>query len=222
MTTLQHRLITDTRYVLLGLPMAVMSFVIVVAGISVGLGAAVAFAGLPVLAAAATLARNFADTERLALPGVLGHRIPRPRYTPAPVGAGWFRRLMNPLLNGQACLDLLYGIVAFPFALVSFILTVVWWAGAVAGLTFPLYGWIIVRIPGFEPGVLEWLGLGDSDLLYIVLNTGLGVAFALTLVPVVRLAALLKAGVSQALLTGMAVADPAPVAGREPAWLASR
>ncbi|WP_188188192.1 sensor domain-containing protein [Nonomuraea sp. SYSU D8015] len=221
MRTLQ-RLLTDTRYVLLGLPMAVMSFSIVVVGVSAGLGAAVAFVGLPVLAATAALTRNLADVERVALPGVLGHPVARPRYAPAPAGAGWFRRLMNPILNGQAWLDLLHGIVAFPFALLSFVLTTVWWAGAVAGLTFPLYGWIIARIPGVELGWPEWLGLPDNDLAFVVVNTAAGLAFALTLVPVVRLAALLKAGVAQAMLTRAADPEPAPSIYAETAWLVNR
>ncbi|TMR91384.1 sensor domain-containing protein, partial [Nonomuraea basaltis] len=82
MRTLQRRLATDTRYVLLGLPMAVMSFAVVVIGVSAGLGGAVAFIGLPILAATAALARNLADVERLALPEVLGHPVARPRYAP--------------------------------------------------------------------------------------------------------------------------------------------
>lgn len=224
MRTLQHRLVTDTRYILLGLPMAIMSFSIVVAGVSAGLGAAVAFIGLPVLAATAVLARNLADVERVALPGVLGHPVARPRYAPAPPGAGWFRRLMNPVVNGQAWLDLLHAIVAFPFALASFVLTTVWWAGAVAGLTFPLYGWIIARIPGVEMGFPEWLGLPDGELLYTVVTTGAGLAFALTLVPVVRLAALLKAGVAQAMLTQAVQPEPAPATSiyAGSAWPAAR
>lgn len=217
-----QRLTADTRYVLLGLPMAVVSFAIVVAGISAGLGAAVVFIGLPILAATAALARNFADVERVALPDVLGCPLARPRYAPAPAGAGWFRRLMNPLLNGQAWLDLLYAIVAFPFAVASFVLVTVWWAGAIAGLAFPLYGWIIARIPGVELGWPEWVGLPDNDLLFVIFNTAVGLVFTVTLVPVVRLAALLKAGVAQAMLTRAVRPEPASSIYADPSWLASR
>ncbi|QYC43057.1 hypothetical protein Nocox_27305 [Nonomuraea coxensis DSM 45129] len=205
MTSFLRRVAADTRYVLLGLPVAVVHFVVAVAGLSAGLGAAVAFVGLPLLAGAAFAARGLADAERAALPAVLGHPVGRPRYTPVPPEAGRLRRLLNPLASGQAWMDLLHGIVAFPFALVSFVLGVTWWAGTIAGLTFPLYGWIIARIPGVESPLPSWLGLPEwlvaGDLAVVLVNTGIGVLFALTLMPVLRLAALMKAGVSQALLT---------------------
>ncbi|MEU7837804.1 MULTISPECIES: sensor domain-containing protein [unclassified Nonomuraea] len=201
MTTLRHRIATDTRYVLLGFPTAVMSFVLVLIGVAAGAGSAVAFVGLPILAAAAAMARNFADVERVLLPDVLGRRVARPRYQQAPSDAGWFRRTMNPLTSGQAALDMLHAVVAFPLAIATFVVTIVWWAGAIAGLTFPLYGWIIAGLPDFHGGLPELLGLGSDTTTFVVFNTVLGVLFALTLVPVVRGAALIKANLAQALLT---------------------
>ncbi|WP_219460291.1 sensor domain-containing protein [Nonomuraea rhizosphaerae] len=201
MTSLRHRIATDTRYVLLGLPTAVIAFVLVVTGISAGAGSLVAFVGLPVLAATAAMARNFADVERVLLPEVLGRRLARPRYPQAPDGAGRLRRAVNPLAGGQAWLDLLHAIIAFPVAIAAFVVTATWWAGAIAGLTFPLYGWMIAGIPDFHGGLPELLGLSNDTTTFVVFNTVLGVLFALTLVPVVRGAALIKANLAQALLT---------------------
>ncbi|MGW0810693.1 sensor domain-containing protein [Nonomuraea sp. NPDC002799] len=201
MRSLQRRLFTDTRYVLLGFPAAVILFAAVVGGVAAGLGSAVAFVGLPILAATAALARNLADIERVMLPGVLGYPVGHPGYTRAPAGASWFRRVMNPLTSGQAVMDLLHGIIAFPFAVASFVLVTVWWAGAVAGLTFPLYGWAVAAIPGSEVSLPALLGIGDDDVLFVGFYTVAGLLFALTLVPVVRMAALLKASVAQVLLT---------------------
>ncbi|TMR88712.1 sensor domain-containing protein, partial [Nonomuraea basaltis] len=148
----------------------------------------------------------------------------RPRYAPAPAGAGWFRRLMNPLVNGQAWLDLLWGIVSFPFSLAAFVLATVWWAIAIAGLTSPIHGWIVARIPGVELWVPTWLGFPEwlvgSDLFFVIFNTGVGLLFALTLVPVLRIAALLKAGVAQAMLTR--APEPSVTAHGESAWMADR
>ncbi|MGW2160255.1 sensor domain-containing protein [Nonomuraea sp. NPDC001699] len=201
MTSLRHRVAADTRYVLLGLPMATASFTLAVAGVSAGLGAAVAFVGLPVLAATAASARHFADLERAALPGVLGHPVSRPRYAQTPAGAGLFRRMMNPLASGQAALDLLHAIITFPVSLAAAVVSAVWWAGAVLGLTFPVYGWAIAAIPGVDGGLPALLGLGTGTVPFVVFNTAVGLLFALTLVPVLRSAALVKASVSQALLT---------------------
>ncbi|WP_336207340.1 sensor domain-containing protein [Nonomuraea sp. LPB2021202275-12-8] len=201
MTTLRHRLATDTRYLLLSFPLAVISFSLIVAGVAAGLGSAVAFVGLPVLAATAAMARNFADVERVALPAVLGTPVARPDYREAPIGAGWFRRVMNPLTTGQAVMDLLYGIIAFPIAVAAFVVTVTWWAGAIAGLLFPLYGWMIADIQDVHGGLPSLLGLGDGPTVIVVFNTVVGLLFALTLVPVLRGAALIKASIAQAMLT---------------------
>ncbi|MFI6295416.1 sensor domain-containing protein [Nonomuraea sp. NPDC050790] len=201
MRTLQHRITGDTRYVLAGFPVTVIAFALVVAGVAAGLGSAVAFVGLPVLAATAVLARKFADAERAALPGVTGQALAAPSYPRAPEGAGWFRRTMTPVTGGQALLDLLHAIVALPFAIVSFVLAAVWWAGAIAGLTFPVYGWALARIPEIDGGLPALLGLGAGDGVFVAFNTGLGLLFALTLPAVVRIAAMIRASLAQALLT---------------------
>ncbi|MDA0632317.1 sensor domain-containing protein [Nonomuraea sp. MCN248] len=212
MTTLRKRIAIDSRYLLLSLPTALVSFPLVVAGVSAGLGAAVAFVGLPVLAATAGFARSVADAERASLPGVLGHPVARPRYREAPVWAGWFRRMMNPLASGQAVMDLLHVIIAFPLAVAGSVVAAAWWLGTLAGLTFPLYGWIIAGIPGaVETGLPGALGFADSPALFVVWNTVLGLLFAITLPPVLRGAALVRASLAELMLTRPALARPAAV-----------
>ncbi|MER6944199.1 sensor domain-containing protein [Nonomuraea sp. NPDC000554] len=202
MTTLRHRIATDTRYNMAGFPTAVLSFSLVVAGVSAGIGSTVAFVGLPILAATAAMARNFADAELATISEVLGRPLARPAYPQAPAGAGWFRRMMNPLANGQSWIDLIYAVVAFPLAVASFAVTAVWWAGAIAGLTFPLYGWILAAVPGVsDGGVPALLGIGHDPATFVIFNTAIGVLFALTLPPVVRGTALMRASLAQALLT---------------------
>ncbi|MEV0621027.1 sensor domain-containing protein [Nonomuraea sp. NPDC050404] len=210
MTSLRHRLRIDTQYTLLGFPIALSHFAVVVAGVSAGVGGAVAFIGLPILAGTAAAARGMADFERVALPDVLDRPVGRPVYRSAPADAGWFRRMMNPLASGQAVMDMMYGIIAFPFSLAAAVVTLVWWAGAIAGLTFPLYGWILAAIPGVNQTLPELLGLGDSALMYVGFNTFAGVLFALTLYPVVRGAALIKASLAQSMLTRAPEPDRKP------------
>ncbi|MBG0814612.1 sensor domain-containing protein [Planomonospora sp. ID82291] len=203
MRSLARRLGIDTRYLLLGLPLAVIAFCLLVAGLSVGVSTAILWIGVPILGAALLLARGFADLERRMLPEVLGGSVARPRYRPAPQGAGRFRRMVNPLTSGQSWLDLLHGIVNLPVAIATFCLTVIWWAGAVLGLTYPIYGWVLEAIPDND-GLPELLGFGDGALVGVVLTTAVGVLFAITLPLVVRGAALVQAGFSRALLTGVA------------------
>ncbi|MFB9722073.1 sensor histidine kinase, partial [Planobispora longispora] len=149
------------------------------------------------------LARGFADLERRMLPEVLGRPVARPRYRPAPQGAGAFRRLVNPMASGQSWLDLLYAVVNFPIAVVTFCLTVTWWAGTITGLTYPIYGWILEGIPD-NNGLAELIFGSGSALLNVVINATIGVLFAITLPVVLRGAALIQGGLSRAMLTGVA------------------
>lgn len=203
MRTLLRRVGVDTRYLIVGFPLSVVFFCLMTAGFSAGVGALVVWVGLPVLAVTLLVARGMADVERRMLPEVLGHPVPLPRYRPAPEGAGWFRRMVNPLTGGQPWLDLLYGLLSFPVAVVAFVVAVTWWAVTILGLTYPLYGWIVARIPE-NRGLAELLGLGNSLPAQVALNTAIGVLFALTLPGVLRGAALVRAGLGRALLTGVA------------------
>ncbi|MEV4183171.1 sensor domain-containing protein [Streptosporangium canum] len=204
MRTLLRRIGTDSRYLIAGFPLSIVFFVLMVAGFAAGIGTVIVWVGLPILATTLLVARGMADVERRMLPEVLGRALPRPRYRPAPETAGWFRRMVNPLTSGQSWLDLLYGIVAFPISIVTFVFTVTWWAGTILGLATPLYGWITAAIPG-NHGLAYLLGFGDDVWIDVVINTSIGVLFALTLPAVVRGAALIRAGLGRAMLTGVAV-----------------
>ncbi|MEV4088001.1 sensor domain-containing protein [Nonomuraea fuscirosea] len=161
MRSLTRRVLLDTRYTLVGFPTTLIGFVLMIAGFAAGVGTAVVWVGVPLLAGTLMVARGFADAERGWLSDVLRRPPVRPRYKPAPPGAGRFRRLINPLTSGQSWLDLLHGILNLPFAIIAFVLTVVFWAIPVAGLTYPLYGLVTSRIPG-NTELPELLGLGDS------------------------------------------------------------
>src|SRR3546814_7433704 len=85
-----RRLGVDTRYVLLGFPLAVLSFSIIVTGVSAGVGLLVVFVGVPVLVGSVFVARVFADIERFRYPAVLRQPRARPAYRKAaPDAAGW-------------------------------------------------------------------------------------------------------------------------------------
>ncbi|GAA3104209.1 sensor histidine kinase [Streptosporangium carneum] len=203
MRTLLRRIGIDSRYLIVGFPVSLVFFVLMVTGFAAGLGTVVVWVGVPILASTLMLARGMADVERRLLPEVLGRPVPRPRYNRAPENAGWFRRMVNPLASVQSWLDLLYGIVSFPISVVTFVVAVVWWAGTILGLTYPIYGWVVAGIPDNQ-GLPELLGLGDSAVMEVLFNTGIGLLFALTLPVMTRGAALVQAGLGRAMLTSVA------------------
>ncbi|MGW2153853.1 sensor histidine kinase [Nonomuraea sp. NPDC001699] len=203
MRSLMRRVLLDTRYTLVGFPTAVIGFVIMIAGFAAGVGTAVVWIGVPLLAGTLLVARGFADAERGWLSDVLKRPPVRPRYRPAPEGAGRFRRIVNPLTNGQSWLDLLHGVLNFPFAVLAFVLTVVFWAIPILGLTYPLYGLITSRIPG-NMELPQLLGIGTGYAVNTIFYVSLGLVFAFIMPFMVRGAALVRAGLGRALLTGVA------------------
>lgn len=211
MQTLIRRLGADTRYVLIGLPASLVGFALVVAGLAAGAGTAVLGVGLFVLAGTLLAARMAATVERNLLPDVLGRALGAPRYRRAAVGAGPLRAALAPLTCGQSWMDAGYALVRLPVSVASFAVVATWWAGALAGLTYPVYAGVLHAIPG-TTGLPELLGLGGSLAVAIGFHTGLGLLFALTLPAVARAAAMLNAALAQAFLSPYAPAYEEPEA----------
>ncbi|WP_198662361.1 sensor domain-containing protein, partial [Nocardiopsis sp. TNDT3] len=61
------RLLADTRHILLGLPLALIAFVVVLTGLAAGAGTAVVMAGLFLMTGTLYAARGFAHVERVRL-----------------------------------------------------------------------------------------------------------------------------------------------------------
>lgn len=193
----------DTGYTLLGFPLAVVSFSVLLAGFSAGLGSLVAVIGLPILAGTMLVARFFADVERVRFPAVLRRPLIRPTYRSARPGAGVWKRIVTPLTQTQFWLDLVHGILHFPIAVTTFSIVVSWWASAIGGTLSILWDWSIPRGPD-NTSLAQLLVLGDSAFARIGLQTAIGVACLITLPFVVRGCALISAGFSRLLLTGVA------------------
>lgn len=87
---------------MLGFPLAVVSFCILVTGFSAGLGTLVVVIGVPILATTLLAACFFADVERLRLPAALRRSLIRPAYGAVRPPAGVWRRIVNPLTQTQS------------------------------------------------------------------------------------------------------------------------
>jgi signal transduction histidine kinase len=198
-----RRLLSDSGYVLLGLPLAVISLVVLLVGLSLGLGLLVLVVGLPILTGTLYAARGLADIERLLLATVRRRPRIRPRYRAPESDATAWRRIFLPMREIQSWLDLVHGILRLPVAIVTFVPTVTWWAAALAGTLYGTYDWAIPHSPE-NVDLNELLGLGDTTLARVGLHTAIGLFFLLTLPMVVRGCALLQAGFGRALLTGVA------------------
>ncbi|MEU6074531.1 sensor domain-containing protein [Micromonospora sp. NPDC047074] len=202
--TISRQLLLDSGYVLLGLPLALASFVVLLPGLVAGVGLGVTVIGLPVLSGTLYAARGLADIERLRLPAVLHQSRIRPQYRLPEPGASAWRRILVPMGDAQSWLDLAHGILKLIVAIVTFVVTLAWWAGAVAGTLYWAYDWALPHGEPDDVGLPQLLGLGDSTIARIGLHTALGLFFLITLPIVARGCALLQASFGRALLTGVA------------------
>jgi signal transduction histidine kinase len=199
---LLRRLGQDTLYILVGFPLGLITVVLCMVGFFLGLGTIVIWIGLPILAGTIMMARGFATVERARLAPVLGRRLPHPPYKRPAENAGIARRILKPMSDGQSWLDLLHGMFRFIPSTIAFAFAFAWWAGAIGGLTFPLWDWSIPRGPDNQD-LPELLGLGDANSTRIVFHMALGFFFAGTLIPVIRGLALMEAVFARGLLSGV-------------------
>ena len=198
-----QRLLRDSAYTVTALPIGILTFAIVVTGLSAGVGLFVVWVGLPVLVGTVLLSRAFAHLERLRLRSLQGREAPLPAYLKAEPGSSVLRRLLTPLRDPQSWLDTFWGIVGFVTGLIAFVVTVTWWAAAAGGLTLLVLGAV-------DPGgrdsttLAELIGLGEGRTPEIWLNLAIG-AFALMTLPwMVRAVAALHGGTASAMLDGRA------------------
>ncbi|MBU3068064.1 sensor domain-containing protein [Nocardia sp. NEAU-G5] len=202
--TIIRRLGLDFAYTFLGLPLALISFSLLVSLFAASIGTAVIFIGIPLLALTLLLARGFADIERVRLQQLTGRAAPRPRYAEAPEGAGWFRQITSPIRQGQSWLDLLYAVVNLPIAIVTFVLPILWWAITLGGLTYWFWGRFI-PLGDSHDIVIETIMGSDTAHNRTVFYTIVGAVALLTVYTVQRGSAALQAAFAQTLLTRLAV-----------------
>ncbi len=195
----------DTAYVLLGFPLGIIAFTLVVTGLSLGIGLIpLMLIGIPVLLVILLLARGFAEVERSRLALVLRRDRATVPYRRVGPDAGMARRIFTPLGEPQYWLDALHALVRMPVNTVAFSIVVTWWATALSGLSYALWSWALPADQGDVQTLPEWLGFQDTPGTRIVFYLVVGVVFAATLAPVVRACALLEAWSAHALLNGVA------------------
>lgn len=140
-----------------------VSFVVSMVAISVlssvffaGLGMVILLVGLPLMSGSLLLARGLGVAERgmlgwTGLPEIAGPEWPMPA-----ADAHWTSRLLAPLRSGHYWSYLLHQMIVSPVvSIVTFALTVTWWATALGGLTYWIWDGFVPE-PDVDPWA-EWL-----------------------------------------------------------------
>ncbi|NIH82225.1 sensor domain-containing protein [Amycolatopsis viridis] len=205
-------------YLLSNLPLGVAGFSVMAVLFTAGLGTAVVWVGLPVLAAAVLIARGAGQLERVRVHRMLGTYIATP-YKPLPA-AGVKARWLARLSDGATWREVLYLVVLLPLGIAEFVVVVTVWSIGLALAALPFYctrlpggayffpsfdlRWIVVDSP---VAALPWAALGLVVLaLAAVVTRGLGTAHAHFARGV------LGPGPRARRLAGSDIGSPAPVA----------
>jgi hypothetical protein len=157
----------DAAYLILGMPIGVAAFTLVVTGLALGAGLAITLVGVPIVLATLVAARGIAELERRRAAPVLGEPT-----------AGSERRLEGDVWSRARTLatdpatwkDTLWSLLLLPVGTAGFTVAVTAWSTALGLVSSPLYVWALPDddddLPFFD----------DPGLMYSVLRVLTGIA----------------------------------------------
>lgn len=192
----------DAGYLLISWPVILVGMVLEVTLLALGAGTVIIWVGLPILVAAAMLARGFASLERGTVARLKGVDAPPSPYKPSTGGRfGW----LAPLRDEQTWRDVLWLVAGLFVSTVTFSLALVWLAGAIGTVAGPVAGVVLDLAlgDGYRPWTVV-LGLPFPHLLNALSQFIVGLGFALTASPVLRGLARFQQGFGELLLTNPA------------------
>ena len=196
----------DAAFLLLSGPLSLLAFYLLVPLTALGVVTTIIWVGLLLLIIDLSIAGGFANFARLAVARVDGREpVPGGYLEPEP-GASARRRLFRRLRDPQRWMDLLWAVIYFPVSLITWIISVVWLALAVAGLLAPIADIILdlVLDPAIgeqRQGLAYLLGLQPELLWDIGFNLTCGIVFSLTAPAVLRGLAARQTGLIRAMLS---------------------
>ena len=185
-----RQLARDAAFLLLSGPLSLLAFYLLVPLTALGVVTTIIWVGLLLLIIDLSIAGGFANFARLAVARVDGREpVPGGYLEPEP-GASARRRLFRRLRDPQRWMDLLWAVIYFPVSLITWIISVVWLALAVAGLLAPIADIILDLVldpaVGQRQGLAHLLGLQPELLWDIGFNLTCGIVFSLTAPAVLR------------------------------------
>lgn len=154
-------------YLLLGWPVMLFAFVMVVTFTALGIGTVVVWVGLPFLAFALLMARGFATMERHVQAGLFGREPAALHYRQRREGDSWFRAMLNVIADPQSWLDVLWVFVGFITSTITWSLALVWAALCTGPVTGPIFALLaeIFHTNGGGLAYLYWEISGFTPML---------------------------------------------------------
>ncbi|OXM59445.1 sensor domain-containing protein [Amycolatopsis vastitatis] len=173
-------------FLLMNLPLGVLAFGLLTSFTAAGLGTAVVWVGVGLLALVVLAVRGAARLERARVYALLDRYVDLP-YLPLPVGRQslrWKARLKDP----STWRDLVYFFLLFPLGIVEFVLVTAFWSTSLALAGLPIYfRWLPDGAYYFPAEELRWLTVDSTvealpwaalGVLFIALSVALTKALA--------------------------------------------
>ncbi|GAA2810517.1 hypothetical protein GCM10010441_39000 [Kitasatospora paracochleata] len=142
----------EIGYTLTSLPTAVFGFSVMITLFCTGAGLTVTVLGLPVLALMLTTARGLGAFERGRARTLLDTDVPGPRPV-SPTRTGIWGAITARLADAAGWKAALYQVIMFPWAVLSFCLSVTFLLTGWVYALYPLYHWVFARFtpwPGYR------------------------------------------------------------------------
>jgi signal transduction histidine kinase len=194
----------ETLYLLLGLPIGIVTFTVLITGLATGAGLLIVMIGFAVIWVTFVLARVFADLERIRARALLDADVAR-LYLPDE--HGWWKRLKSRAEDPSTWLDVVYGILLLPVGVFTFTISLTVWASGLALVALPAYYWALPKqVTTRGTGIVFAWTNGHPWVVDTALEVGLSVLLGVVVILVApwvtRAMAVASRGLVQAMLGG--------------------
>ena len=187
----EARTYTALVWLLLGLPLGILWFTVVVTGLALGVGLAITVLGLPVLVLTLLLVRGIASVERALAESLAAAPMPRRPPEPEARGVLW-SRLRALVARRRTWRELAYVLLRLPLGALDFSVAVGVVALALGGFAEP-----VLVAAGADNDIGSWhVDTVPEALLFVPVS----LAFLLVAAGVIRGWTRISAGVATALL----------------------
>jgi signal transduction histidine kinase len=183
----------DSVYLLLALPMGILTFTVVVTGWSLALGLLITLIGVPIAMLTIYVSRWMAWVERHRAALVLGQPIPGV-YRPPATGR-IIDRVKAMFSDPSTWKDLGWHLLLLPVSIVDFVVVVTAWSVSLGLVSMPLWWWALPENDPTELGIFQVDSWGHAFLAMAIGIVALPIAAAL-----VRGTAAASASLSQVVL----------------------
>jgi signal transduction histidine kinase len=156
----------ETLYLLLNLPVGIVTFTVIVTGFSTGFGMLITLIGIPIIFATMYLSRGMGTIERARARALLGVDVPAP-YRPDPPADKWWRVHVARFTDPATWVEVGYNLLMLPVGVITFTIVTTVWALAIGMIVSPII-WLVT--PGTVEAFDAWFKVtldGTRDVIVL-------------------------------------------------------